>query len=115
MHRIDEADDDGAGFVEAIEIAIDATVVLLLPFDVSIRVEFEEQGARCVFLRERTGRYAAPVTRNKIATVRSLNAGQRVLVAAWCAPFIYVVESSLPTDFAVWIEGRDEHTYRIRI
>src|SRR5882724_1031201 len=82
MHRVRESGDDGAGCVIAVEVAIDATVVCLLPHDVSARVEFDEQRARRVFLRERTRGCATPVAGDEIATVGSLNAGERVLVAA---------------------------------
>ena len=83
MHRVNQSSDEGAGCVVAVEIAIDAAVVGLLPLNVSAGVEFEEHSASRVFYREGTRGCVRPVADDDIATVGSLDAGKRVLVAVW--------------------------------
>src|SRR5438445_2806841 len=100
MHRVNQGGDEGAGCVVAVEIAIDAAVVGLLPLDVSAGVEFEEQGARRVFYRKRTRGYVTPVADDEIATIGSLNSGERVLVAVRRAAVVDVVEPMLPPNIA---------------
>src|SRR5438093_11855969 len=115
MHRVRESGDDDAGCVVAVEVAIDAAVVGLLPLDVSAGVEFKEQGARRVFYRERTRGCVTPVADDQIAAVGSLNDGERVLVATRRSMIVHIVEPMLPPNITARVERRDEHAVRIGI
>jgi hypothetical protein len=103
MHRVRQTSDCGALRRVAVEEAIDAAAVGLLPLAVPVRVELEKEQA----LATRPGTAGAPGTRGEVAAVGSLDERVDELARVQGTAAVEAAEAALPAEVPVCIDLDD--------